>query len=336
MYDNNSNSDNGNTNGNVNGGNSSYNNNGGNYYGGNGNDNPQGNNGNGSNPWGAGNGNTWNNGNGYGSSYQNGNPYSGGNSYNNNPYGGNSYGNGGSGSWNGGPGKPAKDSVGRRIGRAVLTGAVAGLVGAGVVCLVGAAVLPRAINSYVNAAAEKVEQSIEDLQGSLPDFSQGSAPGGSNSGNSGQDSPDQNVKSGSDEDADTSSSDGAFLGVICKNISDLEDTDTSDYPDGVYVDQVVDGSPASLGGIKEGDIITSVDDTAVTSFEELSSAIQSHKSGDSVTITIQRKSGDEWKESTHQLTLTDKPQQSSDENSNGGDMFGQIFGGEDNGDSGNQ
>ena len=276
-------------------------------------------NGNGNQPGGNG-GNPWYNGNPYGG------PYAGGN----NPYNGNSF--GGSGR------RPDGDTAGKRVGRAVLSGVIAGLVGAGVICLAGSAVLPRVIDRSVDSAAEKIEKSLDDSWGSLPDFGQdGSGNSGDHSGGKGTEhdgeAPDDQDadSSSSSADGDTSSSSGAFLGVVCENISDIEDTDTSDYPEGVYVKEVSDGSPASLGSIKAGDVITAVDDTKVTSFEELASVIASHKSGDSVTITLQRKNGSEWKESTHQVTLTEKPQQSSDSGS-GSDLFGQMFG--DQGDNG--
>ena len=110
-------------------------------------------NGNGNQPGGNG-GNPWYNGNPYGG------PYAGGN----NPYNGNSF--GGSGR------RPDGDTAGKRVGRAVLSGVIAGLVGAGVICLAGSAVLPHVIDNSVDSAAEKIEKSIEDSWGSLPDFSQ--------------------------------------------------------------------------------------------------------------------------------------------------------------------
>jgi putative serine protease PepD len=51
---------------------------------------------------------------------------------------------------------------------------------------------------------------------------------------------------------------------------------------------VRDGSPAADGGLKTGDVITKVGDTAVTNARELVNAIQAHKPGDKVTITYTR------------------------------------------------
>lgn len=330
MYDNNS--GNNNNDRNADGrfsGNQSYNDTGNQTYQ-NSNENQSWQNGSGNQAWQNGSGNGGSYGNGNGNPWYSGSPYSGPYAGGNNPYGGNPF--GGSGK------RPDGDTAGKRVGRAVLSGVIAGLVGAGVICLAGSAVLPHVIDNSVDSAAEKIEKSIEDSWGSLPDFSQdGSGSSGDNSGsqrggNSGEAPDDQDADSSSSSaDGDTSSSSGAFLGVVCENIADMEDTDTSDYPEGVYVKEVSDGSPASLGSIKAGDIITAVDDTKVASFEELASVIANHKAGDSVTITLQRKTGSEWKESTHQVTLTEKPQQSSDSGS-GSDLFGQMFG--DQGDNG--
>ena len=47
-------------------------------------------------------------------------------------------------------------------------------------------------------------------------------------------------------------------------------------------------SPASKAGLKEGDVITAIDDTSVTTTTALRSAIQSHVSGDTVTVHYTR------------------------------------------------
>ena len=87
---------------------------------------------------------------------------------------------------------------------------------------------------------------------------------------------------------------------------------------GVLVAGVATGSPAAKAGIKGGsqqtaiqgqtyvtggDVIEAIDGTAVTSAEDLAAAIQQHKPGDTVTVTVLRGS------STMQIkaTLTQRP-----------------------------
>ena len=60
---------------------------------------------------------------------------------------------------------------------------------------------------------------------------------------------------------------------------------------GVTVGGVASGSPAAGAGLSAGDVITSVDGTAVQSAEGLSSAIQSHRPGDRVTVNWTDTSG---------------------------------------------
>ena len=60
------------------------------------------------------------------------------------------------------------------------------------------------------------------------------------------------------------------------------------WPMGVYIDDVTPGSCAAKAGIEAGDIITTIDGTEVTSYDELRSVIRRHRAGDSVDIEIYR------------------------------------------------
>jgi putative serine protease PepD len=86
----------------------------------------------------------------------------------------------------------------------------------------------------------------------------------------------------------------AFLGV---RIADAENGE------GAVVGQVDEGQPAADAGLEQGDVITKVDDTEITSGSDLTSAIRSHQPGDKVTITYTR-DGDE---KTAEVTLGELP-----------------------------
>jgi putative serine protease PepD len=75
----------------------------------------------------------------------------------------------------------------------------------------------------------------------------------------------------------------AFLGV---RIGDAEDGG------GALVADVDEDTPAADAGLQQGDVITKVDDTEITSGSDLTSAIRSNEPGDKVTITYTR-DGDE-------------------------------------------
>ena len=59
-------------------------------------------------------------------------------------------------------------------------------------------------------------------------------------------------------------------------------------PAGLYITSVESGSYAAYYGIEQGDILLSVDDTRITSMNELKSVLYSHEVGDIVTVTVYR------------------------------------------------
>ena len=62
--------------------------------------------------------------------------------------------------------------------------------------------------------------------------------------------------------------------------------------DGARVSQVSDGSAAEDAGLRDGDVITKVDDTLITDADSLVATIRSYRPGDEVTVTYTR-DGDE-------------------------------------------
>ncbi|HET9747391.1 MAG TPA: PDZ domain-containing protein [Chitinophagaceae bacterium] len=69
----------------------------------------------------------------------------------------------------------------------------------------------------------------------------------------------------------------AMLGVV-----------TEETEGGVKVTDITDESAAEKAGIKEGDIITKINDTKIEEPDQLSEAIRKHKPGDKVTVTLLR------------------------------------------------
>ncbi|MDH7462251.1 PDZ domain-containing protein [Chitinophagaceae bacterium 26-R-25] len=62
---------------------------------------------------------------------------------------------------------------------------------------------------------------------------------------------------------------------------------------GAKITDVTAGSPAEKAGLKVGDIITKVDDVAITSPEDLSKAVGSYKPNEKITITYKRNKKDQ-------------------------------------------
>lgn len=69
----------------------------------------------------------------------------------------------------------------------------------------------------------------------------------------------------------------AMLGVV-----------TEEAEGGVKVSDITDESAAKKAGIKEGDIITKLDDTKIANPDQLTEAIRKHKPGEKVTVTLLR------------------------------------------------
>jgi len=73
---------------------------------------------------------------------------------------------------------------------------------------------------------------------------------------------------------------GVFLGVSTQSA-------TGDQQ-GAQVENVASGSPAAAAGLQQGDVITAVDGTAVSSPADLARLVRGHQPGDQVTITYSR------------------------------------------------
>jgi serine protease Do len=73
---------------------------------------------------------------------------------------------------------------------------------------------------------------------------------------------------------------GAFLGV-----TSLRD---ENGPEGAKVGEVSENSAAEKAGLKEGDLITKIDDKSIDGPESLARVVRSYKPGDKVTITFKR------------------------------------------------
>lgn len=88
-----------------------------------------------------------------------------------------------------------------------------------------------------------------------------------------------------------------YLGVVYVPItSDIAKQYKLSVSDGVYIPRssevgqttVIAGSPAEKAGVKEGDVITKIDGTAINQTTSITSLLDKHKVGDSVTLTVVR------------------------------------------------
>ena len=75
--------------------------------------------------------------------------------------------------------------------------------------------------------------------------------------------------------------------------------------EGAYIYSVVEGGAADRAGLQAGDIITKIDDTAITQYGDITAALKRYTAGDTVTITYYRDN----EEQTTQLTFDSVPQE---------------------------
>ncbi len=113
------------------------------------------------------------------------------------------------------------------------------------------------------------------------------------------------------------------LGISVSTVSAL-DAQRYNMVVGAYVNSVNDGSCAQTAGLQAGDIITGVDGTEITTYEELVNAKNSHSAGEQMTLDVWRSGEtlsitvtlDEQVPTTDDSTSSGSSNNSSDSNSN--------------------
>ena len=126
----------------------------------------------------------------------------------------------------------------------------------------------------------------------------------------------------------------AYLGISGQTI-DSSMASQFNMPTGVYVQQVVSGSPAETAGISAGDVITQFNGSSVSTMEGLQSKMSNLKAGKKVKVVVQRQNQQGTYES-RTLTVTlgkksDAPSTSSSGSSSGNSSSGNNYGGSQSG-----
>lgn len=101
----------------------------------------------------------------------------------------------------------------------------------------------------------------------------------------------------------------AYLGISGSDITESYSQQLG-LPEGIYVQEVQQGSPAENGGIYAGDVIVKYEGNSVTSMESLINKMGNNKAGDEVTITVSRRTQlGEFEEKDLTITLGAKSEQ---------------------------
>lgn len=148
--------------------------------------------------------------------------------------------------------------------------------------------LMRGIIDGTSGNVESGSSSPEDYYGNGNDFDDffneffGGGQGGNGSDQWGNDD------GSTTEQQIQQSNNKAFLGIVGTDVTE-EYSSYLNMPEGVYITQVTDNSPAEAAGLLAGDVIISVDGQTYKEMKELSAYIGQKNPGDSISITFQRK-----------------------------------------------
>ena len=95
-----------------------------------------------------------------------------------------------------------------------------------------------------------------------------------------------------------------YLGI--SNMVDVTDDVSKNYnmPVGVYVKTVLEGLGSDKAGMQDGDIITSVDGTTVSTSDQLREMMSYYSAGETIEVKVQRLNGNAYEEQTLQVTLS--------------------------------
>lgn len=74
-----------------------------------------------------------------------------------------------------------------------------------------------------------------------------------------------------------------YLGIRCQDIT-ASLSSYYGYPQGVFLTEVISGSPAEKAGLAESDIIVGIDDTTITNYDALKKNLKYYAIGETVTI----------------------------------------------------
>lgn len=95
----------------------------------------------------------------------------------------------------------------------------------------------------------------------------------------------------------------AYLGIQGNDVSS-DVAAKYGMPLGVYVYSTVAGTGAEAAGLRQGDVITELDKTTITSMEELKSLLENYNPGDTVTLKVSRLQNQGYEEMEVSVVLT--------------------------------
>lgn len=99
-----------------------------------------------------------------------------------------------------------------------------------------------------------------------------------------------------------SEEESAYIGITGQEVSS-EMSSVYGIPEGIYITEVAEDSPAADAGLQAGYIITKFDSTSVSSMTDLKELLAYYAGGETVSIVVSYQSNGEYIEETIDLTL---------------------------------
>ena len=114
---------------------------------------------------------------------------------------------------------------------------------------------------------------------------------------------------------DTTSTGDAYMGVYGKDVSS-DMSQAYNIPEGIYISEVVENSPANKAGIQAGDVIVSFDGNEAKTMQSLQNQLQKKAVGSKVKIKVKRQTQmGGYEDVTLTVTLGKKTEDASTQNS---------------------
>lgn len=120
-----------------------------------------------------------------------------------------------------------------------------------------------------------------------------------------------------------------YLGITGKTINDTI-SQAYGFPVGVMVYRLSENGAAAEAGIKQGDIITKINGTKVTTIEQVQNKVNNTKAGTEITVTVSRSQDGEYKEQDIKVTLKSSDTLNGLEEGSSGNNQGNNSGGQTN------
>ncbi len=103
-----------------------------------------------------------------------------------------------------------------------------------------------------------------------------------------------------------SDEESGYLGIIPQSVTS-DAAQIYGMPQGVFVYQIEEDTPAAMGGMLRGDIITKLDGTRLSTADELRENLKYYRAGETVDVTVMRNQEGEYIEIVLQITLGSRP-----------------------------